>query len=170
MLRFVIAVSLLLPISPAFGQTAAPPIAPASQRLVYLEVAPAEVNRVAAALKEYRRAAMNAVGALRIDVLQQVGRSNHFAIYETWRDSAALEGHQNAARPPQKHARSPGFSRPHASAPWTSGCSAPSGSRRQPSAEPVQSTSSRMRIRFRHSAMPQRRHSTRPRSAPDSSA
>jgi hypothetical protein len=79
---FVIAVSLLLPIAPAFGQTAAPPIAPASHRLVYLEVAPAEANRVAAALKDYRRAAMNAVGALRIDVLQQVGRSNHFAIYE----------------------------------------------------------------------------------------
>ena len=97
MLRFVIAVSLLLPIAPAFGQTAAPPIAPASHRLVYLEVAPAEANRVAAALKDYRRAAMNAVGALRIDVLQQVGRNNHFAIYETWRDNAALEGHKTAA-------------------------------------------------------------------------
>src|SRR6185503_16292544 len=66
MLRFLIAVSLLLSIAPAFGQTAAaPPIAPASHRLVYLEVAPAEVNRVAAALKDYRRAATNAVGALR---------------------------------------------------------------------------------------------------------
>jgi len=40
---------------------------------------------------------MNAVGALRIDVLQQVGRSNHFAIYETWRDNAALEAHKTAA-------------------------------------------------------------------------
>ena len=97
MLRFVIAVSLLLPIAPAFGQTAAPTIALASHRLVYLEVAPAEVTRVAAALKDYRRAATNAVGALRIDVLQQVGRSNHFAIYETWRDNAALEGHKTSA-------------------------------------------------------------------------
>src|SRR5215475_9537686 len=97
MLRFVFAVTLLLPIAPAFGQTAAPPIPPASHRLVYLEVAPSEANRVAAALKDYRRAAMNAVGALRIDVLQQVGRTNHFAIYETWRDNAALEGHKSAA-------------------------------------------------------------------------
>jgi quinol monooxygenase YgiN len=98
MLRFLIAVSLLVPVAPAFGQTApAPTIAPASHRLVYLEVAPAEVNRVAAALKDYRRTAMNAVGALRIDVLQQVGRSNHFAIYEAWRDNVALEAHKTAA-------------------------------------------------------------------------
>jgi hypothetical protein len=53
MLRFVIAVLLLLPTAPAaLGQTAAPPIPAASQRLVYLEVAPSEANRVAAALKD----------------------------------------------------------------------------------------------------------------------
>lgn len=64
---------------------------------MYVEVAPAEANRVASALKDYRRAAMNAAGALRIDVLQQIGRDNHFAIYEMWRDNAALEGHRTAA-------------------------------------------------------------------------
>jgi len=99
MLRFVFAaVSLLLSIAPAFGQTTAAPAVPAAtNRLVYVEVAPAEATRVAAALKEYRRAAMNAIGALRIDVLQQIGRENHFAIYESWRDNAALEGHRSAA-------------------------------------------------------------------------
>jgi quinol monooxygenase YgiN len=99
MLRFVIAVvSLLLPSAPVLGQTAAAPaVAPATHRLVYFEVAPAEVNRVTSALKDYRRAAMNAVGALRIDVLQQIGRDNHFAMYEIWRDNAALEGHRTAA-------------------------------------------------------------------------
>jgi quinol monooxygenase YgiN len=100
MLRSLLAVvSVVLAIAPAFGQTApaANSIPAATYRVVYLEVAPAEVNRVAAALKDYRRAAMNAIGALRIDVLQQVGRSNHFAIYESWRDNAALEGHRTAA-------------------------------------------------------------------------
>jgi len=99
MLRFVFAaVSLLLSIAPAFGQTAAAPAIPAAtNRLVYVEVAPAEATRVAAAMKEYRRAAMNAIGALRIDVLQQIGRENHFVIYESWRDNAALEGHRSAA-------------------------------------------------------------------------
>jgi quinol monooxygenase YgiN len=99
MLRFVIAVvSLLLPIAPALGQNAAPSAPPpGTHRLLYLEVAPAEANRVASALKEYRRASMNAIGALRIDVLQQIGRDNHFAIYESWRDNAALEGHRTAS-------------------------------------------------------------------------
>jgi (4S)-4-hydroxy-5-phosphonooxypentane-2,3-dione isomerase len=99
MLRFVIAVvSLLLPIAPAFSQNAAPSAPPpGTHRLLYLEVAPAEANRVASALKEYRRASMNAIGALRIDVLQQIGRDNHFAIYESWRDNAALEGHRTAS-------------------------------------------------------------------------
>ena len=99
MLRFAIAVvSLLLPIAPALGQNAAPSAPPpGTHRLLYLEVAPAEATRVASALKEYRRASMNAIGALRIDVLQQIGRDNHFAIYESWRDNAALEGHRTAS-------------------------------------------------------------------------
>jgi quinol monooxygenase YgiN len=100
MLRVLVAVvSLLLPIGPAFGQTApaAPAIPAATYRVVYLEVAPAEATRVSAALKDYRRSATNALGALRIDVLQQVGRSNHFAISESWRDNAALEAHKTAA-------------------------------------------------------------------------
>jgi quinol monooxygenase YgiN len=98
MSRFVFAaLSLLLSIAPASGQSAAPAIPAATNRLVYVEVAPAEATRVAAAMKEYRRAAMNAIGALRIDVLQQIGRDNHFAIYESWRDNAALEGHRSAA-------------------------------------------------------------------------
>jgi len=99
MLRSLLAVvSVVLALAPAFAQEpAANPIPAATYRVVYLEVAPAEVNRVALALKDYRRAAMNAAGALRIDVLEQVGRSNHFAIYESWRDNAALEGHRTAA-------------------------------------------------------------------------
>ena len=97
MVRSLLAVvSLVLSAAPAFAQ-AANAIPPATIRVVYLEVAPAEVNRVSTALKDYRRAAMNAIGALRIDVLQQVGRSNHFAVYESWRDNAALEGHKTAA-------------------------------------------------------------------------
>jgi quinol monooxygenase YgiN len=100
MLRSLLAlVSLLLPIAPAFGQTApaANPNAAANIRVVYFEVAPADVNRVAAALKDYRQASMRAPGALRVEVLQQVGRANHFAIYESWRDNAGLTAHGSSA-------------------------------------------------------------------------
>ena len=96
LLVFVLFASFVVAGGSAFAQNA-PAAPPATYRVVYLEVAPADVNRVAAALKEYRRSAMNAIGALRIDVLQQVGRSSHFAIYESWRDNAALEGHKTAS-------------------------------------------------------------------------
>ena len=96
---FVLFASFVVPIAPAFGQAApaANPIAAATYRIVYLEVAPADINRVSAALKDYRQASMKAGGALRVDVLQQMGRAHHFAIYESWRDNAALEAHKNSA-------------------------------------------------------------------------
>ncbi len=99
MLRYVLAVvSLVLPLAPAFGQTApAPVIPPATYRVVYLEVAPSQESRAAAALKDYRSASMNALGVLRVDVLQQVGRSNQFAIFESWRDNMALEAHRTSS-------------------------------------------------------------------------
>lgn len=100
MLRHALALLLLLVPVAGAAQAPAPaanPIPPATYRVVYLEVAPAEANRVATALKDYRRAAMNAPGVLRVDVMQQVGRPNHFGVYESWRDNASLEGHRNAA-------------------------------------------------------------------------
>jgi quinol monooxygenase YgiN len=99
MLRALLAVvSLLLPIAPAFGQTApANPIATATVRVAYFEVAAAEINRVSAALKDYRQAAMRAPGALRVEALQQIGRPTHFAIYEIWRDNGSMTAHAAAA-------------------------------------------------------------------------
>ena len=95
LLAFVLFAFFVVPTGSTFAQNA-PATPQATYRVVYLEVAPAEANRVAAALKEYKRSTANAIGALRIDVLQQIGRSNHFAIYESWRDNAALEGHRTA--------------------------------------------------------------------------
>jgi quinol monooxygenase YgiN len=98
MLRRALAILVcLFPIATVYAQAPAPSIPPPTYRVVYLEVAPAEANRVAAALKDYRRVAMSALGVLRVDVLQQVGRSSHFAIYESWRDNAALEAHKTSS-------------------------------------------------------------------------
>ena len=98
MLRRAFAILVcLFPIAAVHAQAPAPSIPPPTYRVVYLEVAPAETNRVAAALKDYRRVAMSALGVLRIDVLQQVGRSSHFVIYESWRDNAALEAHKTSS-------------------------------------------------------------------------
>lgn len=92
--RMFVSLLLLVPAIPAAGQ--APPPPPATARVAFFEVAPSEVGRVTAALKEYRQAALKANGAVRIDVLQQIGRPNHFAIEEGWRDAASFEAHRSA--------------------------------------------------------------------------
>jgi quinol monooxygenase YgiN len=96
MLRRAFAILVfLLPTARAFAQAPAPPAA--TLRAVFFEVGPNDVSRVSAALKDYRQATMKANGVVRVDVLQQVGRPNHFAIEEAWRDAASLEAHKSAA-------------------------------------------------------------------------
>lgn len=80
------------PVALAAAQTPPPAQAPlATDRVVYFEVAPSELNRTASLLKTYRQAAQKAAGAVRIQVLQQIGRPNFFAIAEKWSDGKALE-------------------------------------------------------------------------------
>ena len=73
-----------------------PPTA-ATARVVYLEVAPADVNRAIAALKTYRQSTQKAAGIATVAVLQQIGRPNLFAIEEHWSDAAALQAHLASA-------------------------------------------------------------------------
>jgi quinol monooxygenase YgiN len=74
------------------AQTPAPSQPPvATDRVVYFEVAPSEIGRTATVLKTYRQAAQKAAGVTRIQVLQQIGRPNLFAVAEKWHDGAALQ-------------------------------------------------------------------------------
>jgi quinol monooxygenase YgiN len=91
---FVLLLSLF-PIASAFAQTPAPP--PATLRVAFFEVGPNDVGRVSAALKEYRQATLKAAGIVQVNVLQQVGRPNHFAIEEQWRDGSSLDAHKSSA-------------------------------------------------------------------------
>jgi quinol monooxygenase YgiN len=74
----------------------APPPA-ADARVVYIEVAPSDVNRAIAALKTYRQSAQKAAGVAGVAVLQQIGRPNLFAIEEHWSDAASLQTHLASA-------------------------------------------------------------------------
>ena len=95
MLRRALAVLVFaLSAASAFAQAPAPPAA--TLRAVFFEVGPSDIGRVSSALKDYRQAALKANGAVRVDVLQQVGRPNHFAIEEAWRDAASLDAHRSA--------------------------------------------------------------------------
>jgi quinol monooxygenase YgiN len=76
------------------GQTpATPPALPATDRVAYFEAAPSEVNRTMTMLKAYRQATQKASGIVRVQVLQQIGRPNFFAMAEKWSDAASLQAH-----------------------------------------------------------------------------
>ena len=66
-----------------------PPVA--TDRVAYFEAAPSEMNRTMTVLKAYRQATQKAPGVVRIQVLQQIGRPNLFAIAEKWSDGPALQ-------------------------------------------------------------------------------
>jgi len=88
----------LVAIAAAAAAQTAPAQAPAATaRVVYLEVAPADVNRAIAALKTYRQSTQKTAGVTSVAVLQQIGRPNLFAIEEHWSDAASLQAHLASA-------------------------------------------------------------------------
>lgn len=83
---------------PALGQTAAasPRDGPVTA-VAYVEVKPASAAAGRTALKQYRDAIRKA-GSARVELFEQSGRAGHFAIVETWRDQAAFDSRDAAAR------------------------------------------------------------------------
>jgi quinol monooxygenase YgiN len=63
----------------------------------YLEVAPASSGQAATLLRHYRDETRKQDGNLRAEVLQQVGRPNHFVISEAWKDQPASKAHDEAS-------------------------------------------------------------------------
>jgi quinol monooxygenase YgiN len=80
----------------ASAQTPAPTLTPTA-RVAFLEVAPSEVQRTVNLLKTYRQTVQKAPGISHIEVLQQVGRPNLFAVHEKWSDSGTLQAHLASA-------------------------------------------------------------------------
>jgi autoinducer 2-degrading protein len=62
-----------------------------------LDVAPDAVAKGIALLQQYREAARKQAGNLGVDLLQEAGWPNRFAIYETWKDQAAYDANEKAA-------------------------------------------------------------------------
>jgi quinol monooxygenase YgiN len=69
----------------------------ATDRVAYFETAPAEIDHTIVVLKAYRQGARSAAGIVRLEVLQQIGRPNLFAIVEKWSDGASLQMHLASA-------------------------------------------------------------------------
>ena len=69
----------------------------ATDRVIYFEVAPSEVGRTSTVLKAYRQTSQKAAGVVRVQVLQQIGRPNFFAVAEKWSNDAALQAQLTSA-------------------------------------------------------------------------
>jgi len=71
--------------------------------VAYLEVMPPSTREAAAMLRQYRAASRMDVGHVHLEVLQQSGRTDHFAIVALWQDHNAFEAHAKAAHTRQCH-------------------------------------------------------------------
>ena len=71
--------------------------------VAYLEVMPPATGEAAALLRQYREASRMDEGRVRLEVLQQRDRADHFAIVESWQDQEAFEAHATAAHTRRFH-------------------------------------------------------------------
>ena len=67
----------------------------------YIEVMPSSQGETIALLRQYREASRKEEGNVRLEVLQQNGRPDHFVLLETWKDQKALDAHGMATHTAQ---------------------------------------------------------------------
>lgn len=63
----------------------------------YVEVMPPSTSAAITLLRQYRETGRKAEGNARLEVLQQCGRPDHFAILELWQNQQTCEAHAVAA-------------------------------------------------------------------------
>jgi quinol monooxygenase YgiN len=73
--------------------------------VAYVEVMPPSTAEAVALLRQYREASLMDTGYRYLEVLQQCGRPDHFAIVERWQDAQALDAHGSAAHTRAFHER-----------------------------------------------------------------
>ncbi len=81
----------------ATGQPA-PPALGGAFTVGYVETRAAAADAGRAALEAYRDATRQQTGCLAVELFAQIGRPGHFAVLETWRNQAALDARDAAAK------------------------------------------------------------------------
>jgi quinol monooxygenase YgiN len=66
--------------------------------IIHIDVFPPFADSSAALLRTYGAESLHEKGAIRFDVLQQIGAPNHFTLVEEWADKGAYEAHVGSAR------------------------------------------------------------------------
>jgi quinol monooxygenase YgiN len=64
--------------------------------VVHVDAMPPFTTQALEQLKSYREDTLKERGAVRVDILQQVGRPNHFSIVEQWANQKAFDDHVSA--------------------------------------------------------------------------
>lgn len=82
----------------AEGQPSPAPTAGLVFAVAYVETLAAQANAGSAALARYRAAVERQPGCVAVELFAQTGRPGHFAVLETWRDQAAFDGRDAAAK------------------------------------------------------------------------
>jgi quinol monooxygenase YgiN len=67
----------------------------------YIEVMPPSTGEAITLFRQYREASRKESGNMRLEVLQQSGRPDHFALVEVWKDQQTFEAHGRAAHTTQ---------------------------------------------------------------------
>jgi quinol monooxygenase YgiN len=65
--------------------------------ITHVDVVPQYTAPAVALLQDYRKDSRGDEGSERIEVLQQIGRPNHFTLVEEWADQGAYDKHVSAA-------------------------------------------------------------------------
>jgi quinol monooxygenase YgiN len=87
-ISLILALSALAFCTPAAAQTEAPLYV-----VTYIDVFPNFAADTAKALKDFSTASSKDPGYVRIDVMRDVDRTNHFAVVEVWRTRKDYEAH-----------------------------------------------------------------------------
>ena len=69
--------------------------------VTYVEVMPASEGEAMALLRQYREVSRTEEGNVRLEVLQQSGRPDHFVLLEVWKDQKAFDAHGTATHTTQ---------------------------------------------------------------------
>jgi quinol monooxygenase YgiN len=72
------------------------PSAPGFYAVSYVEAVPSARGEAVAALKRYRDGCRKGEGFIRLEVFEQVGRSGHYAVVESWREQATFDARDAA--------------------------------------------------------------------------
>jgi quinol monooxygenase YgiN len=71
----------------------------------YVDVQLSSTNQGIELIKQYRDKTRAENGSAAVDVVQEIGRPNHFVIFEFWKDQAAFDAHEKADHTTQFRAR-----------------------------------------------------------------